>query len=113
MWLFVVSDALTFSTLLAAYTYMRIANSSWPRPFPLSPSIVAASMMTLVLLSSSLTMVLAVEAMRRDDRMATVRWLGATMASGLVFIALHLNEWKHLLLHEKDDISSNPSVVPL
>ena len=113
MWLFVVSDALTFSTLLAAYTYMRMANAAWPKPFPLSPSIVAASVMTLVLLSSSLTMVFAVEAMRRGDRRATVRWLAATMACGAAFIALHLNEWQHLIRDEKVTLSSNPWDVPL
>ncbi len=58
-------------------------------------------------------MVLAVEAMRRDDRTATVRWLGATMACGVVFIALHLNEWRHLIRDEKVTISSNPWGVPL
>ena len=32
MWLFIVSDALTFSTLIVAYCYVRIANE-WPKPF--------------------------------------------------------------------------------
>ena len=33
MWLFVISDALTFSALLIAYTYLRMATPNWPTPF--------------------------------------------------------------------------------
>lgn len=33
MWLFVVSDALTFSALLVTYTYCRLSNPDWPPPF--------------------------------------------------------------------------------
>ena len=42
MWLFIVSDALTFSTLIVAYCYVRIANE-WPKPFEFYPGIVFAS----------------------------------------------------------------------
>ena len=55
MWLFIMSDSLTFGSLLAMYGYVRIASDKWPKPFPFSPSITFSSIMTLVLLSSSLT----------------------------------------------------------
>src|SRR5260370_37670010 len=61
MWLFIMSDSLTFSALLIGYAYVRASNV-WPTPFKFSPSIVFSSIMTLVLLSSSLTMVMAVSA---------------------------------------------------
>ena len=35
MWLFIVSDTLTFSAVLLAYSYLRLANPDWPRPFAL------------------------------------------------------------------------------
>ena len=63
MWLFVMSDVLTFATLLVVYTALRLGNPDWPRPFTLSPAIVFATGMTVVLLASSLTMVWAVAAM--------------------------------------------------
>ena len=97
MWMFVLSDLLTFSTLLVIYSALRLANPDWPRPFALSPAIVYSSIMTVVLLGSSLTMVWAVDAMQRDERKRTVRWLLATIAGGAVFIGLHLTEWRHLL----------------
>ena len=57
MWLFIASDTLTFTALLVAYTYSRLSNPDWPRPFPFSPSILYSTLMTIVLLASSLTMV--------------------------------------------------------
>ena len=33
MWLFIVSDSLTFSALLIGYSYLRASNV-WPTPFP-------------------------------------------------------------------------------
>jgi cytochrome c oxidase subunit III len=107
MWLFVVSDALTFATLLVCYSYARIANPEWPTPFAFSPSILFASVMTLVLLTSSLTMVMAVH-----DRRRTVRWILATMLCGAVFVVLHLTEWRHLMA-EGITPASNPWGVPL
>ncbi len=62
MWLFIVSDALTFTALLMAYSYSRLTNPDWPTPFPFYPAIVFSTTMTVVLLGSSLTMVMAVAA---------------------------------------------------
>src|SRR5260370_30994166 len=67
MWLFIMSDSLTFSALLIGYAYVRASNV-WPTPFKFNPSIVFSSIMTLVLLSSSLTMVMAVLASSRVQR---------------------------------------------
>src|ERR1043165_8077155 len=93
MWLFIISDALTFSALLFAYTYSRVSNPDWPTPFHFSPSIIFSSIMTFALLSSSLTMVLAVHSMNMGNRPATVKWILATMGCGLLFVGLHLTEW--------------------
>src|SRR5690349_12515704 len=83
MWLFIISDALTFSALLIAYTYLRIASPNWPTPFHFSPSIIFSTIMTFCLLSSSLTMVLGVHSMHHGNRAAAVKWILATMAGGL------------------------------
>src|ERR1044071_6873799 len=95
MGLFIISDALTFSALLFAYTYSRVSNPNWPTPFHFSPSIIFSSIMTFCLLSSSLTMVMAVHSMNHGNRKACAGWMLATMAAGLAFVALHLNEWFH------------------
>jgi cytochrome c oxidase subunit 3 len=96
MWLFIVSDSLTFSALLIAYSYVRASNV-WPTPFPFYPSIVFASVMTFCLLSSSLTMVFGVSASSRGDKDKARKWILATIFFGVAFIVLHAIEWKHLI----------------
>jgi cytochrome c oxidase subunit 3 len=97
MWLFIISDALTFSALLIAYSYIRVSSVDWPKPFEFWPSIIVSSFMTFCLLTSSITMVQAVAAAKAGRMSATVGWLGATMAGGLAFIVLHANEWRGLI----------------
>ena len=111
MWLFIISDSLTFSVLLVTYSYVRLASTDWPTPFHGS-SIALASIMTFCLLSSSLTMVMAVAAAHQDRRKQAARWLFATIAGGLAFIVLHANEWLGLL-HEGMRPFSNPWGSPL
>src|SRR5687767_5129201 len=74
MWLFLLSDSLTFGALLYAYSYGRMSTPGWPTPFD-AHSIANASIMTAFLLSSSLTMVLAVLAANRGDRVWSRNWL--------------------------------------
>ena len=96
MWLFLLSDSLTFGALLYAYSYGRISTPNWPTPFH-SESIVNATIMTAFLLTSSLTMVLAVRA-SADGKAKLQRWcLLATMACGTGFLILHAREWGNLI----------------
>src|ERR1700679_1446643 len=72
MWFFLLSDAFTFSSLLISYGALRFSAPTWPAPslvfqsFPgLIPSgapLVFVGLMTFILIMSSVTMVLAVDA---------------------------------------------------
>ena len=112
MWLFIVSDAITFSALLVAYSYVRVASNDWPTPFHFYPSIIKATVMTFFLLSSSVTMVMGVRASKLGERSAAVKWILATMACGLAFIVLHAIEWADLI-HEGVRLFQNPWGSPL
>jgi cytochrome c oxidase subunit 3 len=96
MWLFLLSDSLTFGALLWAYTYGRVSTPNWPTPFH-SESIMNATLMTAFLLTSSLTMVLAVRASVFGDSKSQRMWLLATMACGTAFVILHGREWGNLI----------------
>src|SRR5258708_12748846 len=78
MWLFLLSDSLTFGALLYAYSYGRISTAGWPTPFH-SQSIVNATIMTAFLLTSSLTLVLAVQASPHSSPKAHPLCLLSTM----------------------------------
>jgi cytochrome c oxidase subunit 3 len=93
IWMFIVADAATFAAMLFAYGFVRVANPDWTRPFSVWPTIVNGIVMTVVLLTSSLTIIAAVLAAQAGRRTAALRWLGATMALGVLFAALHLREW--------------------
>src|SRR3989449_11181701 len=96
MWLFIMSDSLTFSALLIGYAYVRASNV-WPTPFKFSPSIVFSSIMTLVLLSSSLTMVMAVSASAHAKRATARKWILATAVPGPTFMVVPLFGRRHLI----------------
>lgn len=96
MWLFLMSDSLTFGAILYAYSYGRISTPNWPTPFH-SASIVNATIMTAFLLTSSLTMVMAVRASAEHNQSKQRLWLLATMACGTGFVLLHGAEWGKLI----------------
>jgi cytochrome c oxidase subunit III len=97
MWLFIIADAATFGAILFAYGFLRLASSDWTTPFTFSPTIVNGIIMTFVLLTSSLTMIAAVQAAKAGRKSSSIRWLGVTMLLGVIFAALHLREWFKML----------------
>ena len=112
MWLFIIADGATFGAMLFAYGYLRVANPGWTHPFVFWPTIAKGMLMTAVLLSSSLTMVCAVLTAQAGRKIASLRWLGATMLLGAVFAALHLREWL-AMIGEGWGLSRNPAGGPV
>ncbi|MBP8822808.1 MAG: cytochrome c oxidase subunit 3 [Flavobacteriales bacterium] len=109
IWFFLVSDALTFTGLLSAYGYARHSlgpGMAWPigeevfNSFPgLSGSypLMYVALMTFILIISSVTMVLAVEAGHRMDKKGVVKWLFLTVLGGLFFLGSQAFEWSHFI----------------
>lgn len=105
MWFFLVSDALTFSSLLIYYGASRNTyrvEGNWPDPdtvfnhFPFIDAHVPlafVSLMTFILIMSSVTMVLAVEAGHRFDKKKVIFWLVLTIIGGLMFLGSQAYEW--------------------
>ena len=108
MWLFIVADAVTFGALLFGYGYLRVGSPNWVKPFSFSPTVVNGIIMTVALLTSSLTMLIAVGAAQAGRRSACIRWLCLTAALGILFAALHLREWFNLFA-EGWSPSTNPT----
>src|SRR5882762_10588048 len=82
MWLFLISDAVTFGAILFGYGYLRTASSDWPAPFRFNPSILNVIIMTFVLITSSLTMLGAVDSAKAGDKAKANRFLLSTIGSG-------------------------------
>lgn len=108
MWFFLISDALTFSGLLCAYGFMRHKYPDvWPDPgivfthFPFYDGhipLAYVGLMTFILIMSSVTMVLAVEAGHRNDRKAVTIWMLLTIIGGLMFLGSQAWEWYHFIV---------------
>ena len=107
MWLFIVSDALTFTAILIVYSYVRASSEEWATPFKFYPSIIYSTIMTLCLLASSFTMVMAVKASASKNYKGVRRWIFATMLGGTAFLVLHIIEWMHLI-----EEGLTPSALP-
>lgn len=111
MWLFLLSDTLTFGGLLAGYGYARLSSPAWPRQEEIF-NVGLVGFMTFVLICSSATMAMAVAAARREAWQEAVRFLGLTIFGGLLFLGLQAFEWSRFI-HEGARLSGNPWGVPL
>jgi cytochrome c oxidase subunit 3 len=94
MWLFIIADTMTFAACLVAYGFLRNGTPNWPRPFH---SITNVAVMTVILLTSSLTMLLGVQAAKAGDKAGAFRWTMITAVAGIVFALLHVREWLALI----------------
>lgn len=107
MWFFLVSDALTFGGLLVAYGFTRHAtDQAWPigeETFNSMPflghgyPLLYVALMTFILIVSSVTMVLAVEAGHRMDKKGVIKWMIATIIGGFFFVGSQAWEWSHFI----------------
>src|SRR5690606_25753746 len=60
-------------------------------------SLVFVGIMTFILIMSSVTMVLAVEAGHRMDRKAVEKWMLWTILGGITFLSCQAWEWTHFI----------------
>src|SRR5271167_3694441 len=73
VWLFIISDAVTFGAFLFAYGYLRVATPDWVRPFE-TASVINVVVMTCILITSSLTMLGAVDSAKAGDKPKATRF---------------------------------------
>ena len=109
MWIFLLSDTFIFSCFLISYMTVRASTTvPWPNPsevFALTIGgqkipLILIAIMTFILISSSGTMVLAVNYGYRKDRVKTFVYLLLTAALGATFVGMQAFEWTKLILDE-------------
>jgi cytochrome c oxidase subunit 3 len=85
----ILSEVMLFGALFAAYFVIRGESPGWPPSGQVErPELVLPAFNTLLLVSSSVTMQLAVRSARRGSRSRLLRWLGLTLLLGGVFVAI-------------------------
>lgn len=131
MWFFLLSDAFSFSSLLITYALIRYSHTAydpevhgafkfsleyWPTPdkvFEALPflhgvpaPLIFVGIMTFILIMSSVTMVLAVEAGHRRDRKDVEKWMLWTILGGLTFLGSQAWEWSHFIYGEAGKLNA-------
>jgi cytochrome c oxidase subunit III len=127
MWIFLLTDAFSFSGLLLTYGILRAGSQTWP--LYLDEACNAAidtakdlshchprlgipftAVMTFVLICSSVTMVLGLAAAQNRDKKGLLTWLGATILGGTFFLGGQAYEYTNLvhegLVLQKDHMMS-------
>lgn len=95
MWIFLVTDAISFSGLLMAYGIMR-ATKEWVVPSQYL-GINLSGFATFVLICSSVSMVMSIDGCARRDRSAMLKWLFFTILGGVIFLSIQAYEYTHLV----------------
>jgi cytochrome c oxidase subunit I+III len=97
VWVFLMSEILIFGGLLTAYMYVRLSSPSWPEASQIHDPIIGM-VNTIILLTSSLAMVLALYFIRAGNVRGLKIGLTSTLALGAAFLAIKLGfEWPGLL----------------
>ncbi len=108
MWIFLLSDTFIFSCFLTGYMNVRMSTTAaWPNPsevFSLNFAgqpvpLLLIAIMTMVLITSSGTMAMAVNCGYRRDRRNTALLMVATALLGATFVGMQAFEWTKLI-HE-------------
>ncbi|WP_028377458.1 cytochrome c oxidase subunit 3 [Leeuwenhoekiella sp. MAR_2009_132] len=111
MWFFILSDALTFSAFLAAYGFSRFKYmDEWPiadevfTHFPFLHGVDApmyyVALMTFILIFSSVTMVLAVDAGHHMKKNSVIWYMFFTIIGGVIFVGSQAWEWANFISGE-------------
>jgi cytochrome c oxidase subunit 3 len=96
MVLFIASEVMFFGGLFATYFNIRADNPVWPPPGLEHLHATVPAIFTCVLVLSSVTMHMAVLAIRRGNTKALTRWVGLTLLLGVIFLAGQIYDYSTL-----------------
>lgn len=116
MWLFLSTEIMFFAALIGVYIVLRFGAPAWPMPHDVHLSEPIGAFNTFVLICSSVTVVLALEAARKDKASLAKFWMALTLALGALFLGVKAYEYNskfqhgiypalpHSAIYEKPDV---------
>jgi cytochrome c oxidase subunit III len=117
IWLFLSTEIMFFAGLIGTYIVLRFGAPTWPLPREVHLSEPIGAFNTFVLICSSVTVVLGLEAARANKAASAKMWVLFTFLLGSVFLGVKLYEynakfshgiypWRpHTLIYEKADLN--------
>ena len=98
IWLFLASEVMLFGALFAAYILLRVGAAEWPHGAHYL-NIPLATVNTLVLISSSVTMVMAWASLLRKQFGRYRLYMGLTVLAGFIFLGIKYVEYTEKFHH--------------
>ena len=92
IWTFLGAEVIFFGVLIGSYFFVRTNDAAWPPAGSLF-EIRNGFAMTLVLLTSSLTAIMALASARAGNRNGLIASLGGTLVLGAAFLYIKAGEW--------------------
>jgi heme/copper-type cytochrome/quinol oxidase subunit 3 len=116
MWLFLSTEIMFFAALLGSYVVLRFGAAIWPKPHHVHLSEPIGAFNTFVLICSSVTIVLALEAAKANKTGLAKIWMLLTLVLGALFLGVKGYEYQakfshgiypmapRSLIHERPDL---------
>jgi cytochrome c oxidase subunit III len=116
VWLFLSTEIMFFAGLIGTYIVLRFGAPTWPLPREVHLSEPIGAFNTFVLICSSVTIVLGLEAAKANHAAAAKGWVLLTLVLGSVFLGVKAYEYNakfqhgiypqmpHSLIYEKPDL---------
>jgi heme/copper-type cytochrome/quinol oxidase subunit 3 len=98
IWLFLASEVMLFGSLFASYVLLRVGAESWPDQSAVL-SVPLASLNTVILISSSVTMVMAWVAAKAGSIGRYRLYMGLTLLGGALFVIVKVFEYSDKFSH--------------
>lgn len=95
MWTFLVSEIMLFGAFVASYLVLRMGSTAWPDPTKVL-NVTLLGVNTFILICSSLSFALAVEAAKKGEKGRTRACLLLTALLGLTFLGIKAADYSHL-----------------
>lgn len=100
LWLFLSTEIMFFSGLIGAYIVLRFGAPAWPSTHDVHLVEWMGAVNTAVLIASSITVVLALEAARRDNAAGAKGWVLLTFVLGSIFLGVKAVEYNAKISHQ-------------
>ena len=99
LWLFLSTEIMFFAGLIGAYIVLRFGAPAWPSTHDVHLAEYLGAINTAVLIGSSITIVLALEAAKRDNASTARGWMVLTLTLGTVFLGVKAFEYNAKFSH--------------
>lgn len=96
-WVYLMTDVVVFATLFATFAVLRNNTFGGPTGGQLF-SLPYVLVETLLLLTSSFTVGMAILAARQQNKQQVLMWFGLTFILGAAFLGMELSEFRHLVI---------------